>query len=268
MFCLVVVSACAAIVGVVRGAEIEPNPEVQLRIDQVTAALAKGLPPIEAFAAYEKLRDLATRSPKEFIRQLLFYMSNKEKSSDRKLYALLAIAHYNFSDYTIIDTVSPYVDSDTEELAAVAQRLLGMAEPEWRTEPGRDFEAVLRAHKDHPLIGLIRYMYETSPRNALDILLGVYRDDLTNHRQLLWADHVIGDYLWTKRHGFADASAASLASASHEVEAMARDSVWWVRLYAAEIVRREPELRSKKLTHLLRNDEHEAVRKAVSRWEG
>lgn len=263
----VIVWVPTVIVGVNERGESEGNLAIQSRIDQVTADLAKGLSPVDAFAVYERLRDLATRSPEEFVRQLLFYMSNKEKSSDEKLHALLAIAHFNLSHQTIIDAVSPYAYSDNEELASTAQRLLGMAEPDWRTEPGHDYESVLRAHKDDPPTGLIRYMYETSPRNALRILLGVYRDELTNHRQLLWADHVIGDYLWKKGHGFAEASAASLASASHELEAMAQDRVWWVRLYAAEIVRRNPELRSEKLKSLLENDEHQAVRKAVSRWK-
>jgi len=55
----------------------------------------------------------------------------------------------------------------------------------------------------------------------------------------------------------------ALERARGEVDALSRAAAWWVRLYAARVVRTRPELGSPEVVGRLRSDSHEAVRQAV-----
>lgn len=116
--CLVVALLPTVMVGAGPGMEIERNIGVQTRIHQ-TATAGGTLTRAEAFAAYENLRDIITKSPEEFIRQLLVYMSNPRNSADQQMYALLAIDHFKLPDHMLIATVAPVAYSDDKQVAEV-----------------------------------------------------------------------------------------------------------------------------------------------------
>lgn len=138
-----------------------------------------------------------------------------------------------------------------------------MVQPDWRTEPGRNYESVLRLRKDAPPLGLVRYMYSTSPENAVRIR--VYADEMPDERQLIWRVHCVSEYHWRKQNRFEEARKEALASALRETEVLARHGEWWVRLYAAEVLSRHSELGSEEFIRLLRTDSHELVRKEMAR---
>ena len=136
----------------------------------------------------------------------------------------------------------------------------------------------LRRHGDRPLpLLLIGHMFRTSPTKALQAMLSVETkrnyppkpNDLTTpfapeHSRLLLADHEINDVLWTWEFKF-NVLQERLETAQLRLVQFSEHDQWWVRLYAAEILRQHPGFELRDILERLQSDDHELVRKAAGR---
>ena len=243
---------------------IRPDQGLQTRIDRFAErALVPTQSRPQVYSQLEELERVAAKSPEHFFEQLLYYCSNKENDRQRRLQAFLLVGHLRLPKTMIADVASRYAYAADQNLSAEAHRLLGMAEEGWRAEPGRYYESVIRARKDDPPLGLIRFMFESFPERAIQVMLRVEQDDRTDLRAVRWGEHVVSDYLWKRQHRFDEAADEAFASAMKEVDAMSRHGLWWVRLYTAHIVRLDHELATQELLERLKSDQHELVRRAI-----
>ena len=125
-----------------------------------------------------------------------------------------------------------------------------------------EYEFYLRGEREPPA-GFVEVIYRSDPSAAIKALTHVYAKDLGERRALLWANHVIDDVIWKRRHGFLRNGEDALAI--EQLDALAGSKQWWVRAYAADTLWRHEPLRREDLVKRLRADEHPIVRKLLTR---
>ena len=125
----------------------------------------------------------------------------------------------------------------------------------------------LRTGQDLPL-ELIPYMYQRNPAEALLTMARTmaiqktWEESRKQWRSLIWAEHVVSDTLWKHDHEFLDPTQVEPEAAA-QIEKLAGDNEWWVRLYAAEIMRQHPGFRRAELLQKLAQDDHPLVRQSA-----
>jgi len=103
----------------------------------------------------------------------------------------------------------------------------------------RDHDVVdyLREHCPEPPHRFVEFLCSFAPRTALLCVDGAYPDP-ERHRIVIWAEHVISDAIWKHENAFLKQD--SLGAAQRQLNVLKRRPEWWVRLYAAEIIRLHP----------------------------
>lgn len=126
----------------------------------------------------------------------------------------------------------------------------------------------LRTGKDLPL-ELVPYMYQRNPAEALLTMARTmaihqtWEESRKQWRSLIWAEHIVSDTLWKHDHEFLDPTQVEPEAAA-QIEKLAGDNEWWVRLYAAEILRQHPGFRRSELLQKLAQDDHPLVRQSAA----
>lgn len=111
------------------------------------------------------------------------------------------------------------------------------------------YAALLRARAKDPPTVLVAYMIDSAPDLALQTLADTLITDAATRRALLDAAK--------SEHG------AGLERLAQDNARWAR-LAWWVRLYVANRLQREPTLRTPALVQRLRDDPNPAVRAALN----
>ncbi|MHB8971171.1 MAG: HEAT repeat domain-containing protein [Pirellulaceae bacterium] len=126
----------------------------------------------------------------------------------------------------------------------------------------------LRSGQDLPP-ELIPYLYQRSPAEALLTMartLAVQQapeESSKQWRTLIWAEHAVSDTLWKHAHEFLEPTRVEPEAAT-QIAKLASDNHWWVRLYAAEILRQHPGFRQAELLEKLAQDDHPLVRESAA----
>ncbi len=251
-----------AVAGDDPSATIAPRPDVQAPITQFADAHNEA----ERGAALDQLAGLADTDHEMLVRQLVFF--SKSASNEKETMASGAvIARLGISDLTIARALVPLLDTTDESLAKSVRNILGGVEGR---AAGRrpDFSIYremiadkLRAHGEPPA-GLVRYMYESDPGEALLAMMRANQLRKPEEiRPILWAEHVVSDVLWKQRFGFLAPDAVEPA-AIDELSRLSDHQAWWVRLYVAEILRQHPAFRTPQMIARLSGDPDPFVREA------
>jgi hypothetical protein len=120
----------------------------------------------------------------------------------------------------------------------------------------------LSTHRFDEAKGLVHYLLETYPERAFVGLIALRADELDDRTALLASHHeiwVVLSRMDDKRLGIAPDDRARSA-----IDYLSKHTDWWIRLYAAEIIRRHPEFRVAPIVDRLKKDENELVRKTVT----
>ncbi|MBX9791866.1 MAG: hypothetical protein K2Y37_23330 [Pirellulales bacterium] len=165
----------------------------------------------------------------------------------------------------------PFIDSEDESLRAVAFMFLEATARSSCSLLVPNLEPFLvylsgRQHKN-PSERLIRFIFHLDPCQALD---GMERFGFVRVRggdaDVALRGHVIASGIWLDRADvfFRDKEIqAKLHAAMPEVEQalfeLAENDTWWVRLCAAEVVRKYERFRTEKVMERLRGDKHPAI---------
>jgi len=253
---------------------VAPNPAVQTAIGNVVAAPT----PAARDAAFEQLRRLDAADRLGLIRQLVYYSSRAE-NTENAMVAGAVIRRLEISDDDLVRALVPVLKAteagatahERDEAAAFdrsVRNILGGVE---RRAPGRrpDFSAyreiideALRAKREPPA-GLVQYLYEASPGEALLTMMRAYQlRDPRELKEILWVDHVVSDVLWKQEYGFLKTDQVEPA-AVRELATLAARPDWWARLYVAEIMRQHPEFLQGGTVASLAGDANPLVRAAA-----
>ncbi len=246
---------------------IARDTDIQTRIDRVIRSVMDektGRPGIVA-AIDKELVDIATKRPEDLVRQLLYYCENED--SERAQHAMHLLYSLRIPESSIALAVLPYLETTHPGLRNEIESLLRTVEGADRMESRLDFSHYLvgiRLNPDNPPLALIRRMYQRSPSSALLAMSQVFTPwkEYTRHKEVLWAEHAVADTVWKHEHGFLDKMTVE-PEAAGQIEKAAGDAQWWVRLYAAEIMRQHPGFRRDDLLQRLAKDDHQLVRESA-----
>ena len=253
----------------------EPLAELDSEIQRELMLASEQVSGMERSAQTEKLSaDLGSLAPllkrdgESILRQMvLFY----PQASQKQRFALMFIRNILILPSSAeLSAIAPFVDADDEKLRTVALDMLAATarrgsalvpnlEPFllYLSGPGRK----------NPSERLIRFIFHLDPCQALD---GMERFGFVRVRggdaDVALRGQVIANGIWLDRADvfFRDkAIRAKLHEAMPEVEQalfdLAGNDTWWVRLCAAEVVRKYERFRTEKVMERLRGDKHPAI---------
>jgi len=244
---------------------LKPDPAIQLQVRRVLN-LQRG---DDFFKELEALEKSAGRKHERLVPQLLYY----------SVYGTDAKGQHDLKEAMAFDRLVDHLDISPTAIAVALVPYLEIADPKLHEAVREAFREIGYSHFQAlvegavaqgapPPTSLVRYMYERNPGQAL---LTLARTSLLpwnregwkeKRRSLLWAEHVVSDVLWKHEHEFLDKRKVE-PQASAELERLAKDDAWWVRLYVAEIMRQHPAFRTPELVSRLKDDPHTLVREAM-----
>jgi hypothetical protein len=255
--CLAVLLAIAAPCAGPPVGEPPPQPAAQAQIERLVTTIAganKGGPGEGIPAMAEQLQLLMDNDREALLLQIVLYLA-PGRGNERAMGAALLIDYFSFTSEEKIAALVPHLDTDDGELRAVMWDVLSTVD---RPEGGRPnfghYETVL-SRSDTAPAGLIRYMYEVSPIDALSAAARAYgRGDAP--ATAVQRAQVLEELRARQEPG----GIVDLERAHREIDALSRDADWWVRLYIAHVLRARPDLGSPEIVERLRTDAHELVR--------
>jgi hypothetical protein len=244
---------------------IVPDPEIQEQIGRV-------LYPNRDGPRRDELQVLAKMGGQDYeklIPQLLYFsMYGMDPAGKHDLKEGWALAGFSellkISHYQIATALLPYLGTTDAKLR---HKLHGLFDG-FNYAFLQDFmQGRLRAGKDLPQ-ELVRCMYQRNPGEALLTMsrtLSIketWEASRKQSRPLIWAEHVVSDTLWKHEREFLEKTKVE-PEAAVQIEKSAIDKDWWVRLYAAEIMRQHPAFRKLELLQKLAKDENPLVRESA-----
>ena len=241
--------------------EPAPRPAVQDRIERLVASIAavnRGEPDEGIPAKADGLQGVADGDRESLLLQLVLFLA-KHPENEPTMGAALLIDFYQFTKAEKIAALVPYLDTDDGRLRdAMYQVLSTVDRPDGAGPDFAPYDAVLR-DSENASAGLIRYLYEVSPIDALAATARAYAGDDAAARAVRRALQ-----LERLRAGQDAGRTADSEQARREVDALSRDAAWWLRLYAAHLVRTDPDLGSPEIVERLRSDSHGLVQQALA----
>lgn len=261
MCCAIASSSCIA-------DERSPATMTANSPEQVIAAHWKNIAPGSAdkdeyWRARRELEQMASDgNGAEIVKQVLILTSNEDPGAMNLMYLLVYIPRLMLLPDAILEGAVPLLGRTNADPVAPAETLLNLmitGQPSWISND--DISEYFRQNCKQPPLRFVGFLSSFAPRSALLSLDKAYPDP-ERHRIVIWAEHVVSDSIWKHQNHFPQAG--SDAAATSQLAILAKRPEWWVRLYAAEIMRLNPWLAEKKLVEQLRRDDHELVR-AVGR---
>ena len=252
------------------GNPIPPDADIQRRIERVLhLALDRKVERRELVARMEEeLGQIATKIPETLVRQVLHcHLRWANADPDRASEAMTIPFYFRLANTSIVRGVLPYVGSENRALDAAVNDLLRQVENGdsiARPPDYSEYETCISVSHKEPPLPLIRRMFDRSAGTALLTMSHVYTpfQDTARRRQLLWGEHVVSDTIWKHRHGFLPTTKVE-SEAATQIAKLSKDDAWWVRLYAAEIMRQHPAFRTPELVSRLKDDPDKLVRGAM-----
>lgn len=235
------------------------DPAIQAAIEQAVTAIA-----VQDAAAPERIRaleDLAAGKRAALLSQLALYLE-KSAGTERSMAGALLLRQLAFTPGEILDTVVPDLDGARPALRRVLTEILGTID---RREGGeadfRVYDAWLAGRGTRPPAALVDYLYEVSPDEAVLCMRRVYGGGAPSRPE---SEGALDEMkrLMTARDASRSWSAKELQGATAALERLSRDPAWWVRRYAAAVVRISSELAEPPLVERLKGDTDPLVRRA------
>ncbi|MBK8268538.1 MAG: hypothetical protein IPK83_09645 [Planctomycetes bacterium] len=232
--------------------------------------LAKAADRASFDAEMARLVELIGTDQSTAIEQLLWYSTKHDQHEKTPALVGGVIKIIGASNEAMIRALVPHLDNVDSELRGRAARWLVGCEDHSAVRPP-DFsiyraiiEEDIRANRE-PQITLVRHMFQSDAAAALLTMVRACQlRDPADIKPILWAEHTVADLLWKRRNGFVGPKDTSQEAVA-ELETLSRHSLWWVRLFAAEVIRNIPELATPGMKERLQSDENGAVREAATR---
>jgi len=225
--------------------DITPKPGVQ-------ALIAKAVPPIteenkttfweggrKSMETYLAELRAASGGREEDVVLQLVYFASCATNIEQSMVSGFILEQMKVSGETVANALLPLLESANKSTLRLVADWLTRAD--YVSTGGVDFnryESILREKKQNPPQGLIRYMYDRNSRAALLSMTRVFGDKA--------AETELAD----KLKGNPKTSLQSLADRPE----------WWARLYVAETMKKQPQLRDQAILGKLQKDTHSLVK--------
>lgn len=248
---------------------IQRDPVLQERIDRVMT----GAPGNSAFFTdVQRLKEMTRGRDgvRALVRQAILYSIQRppvaEDDAGIPSNPLPTLSRWMGIDSTVVVLAAlPLLEGNDEAVKTfVIDRMLGGVDRPLEDRSGlpEEYEFYLRGLPAPPT-AFVEVIYRKDPSAAVRAITQVYANDLPERRKILWANHVIDDVIWKRRHGFLVKGES--AAATEQLDALSKSKQWWVRAYAAETLWRYDWLRGAEVVARLRADDHSVVRRLLAR---
>jgi hypothetical protein len=233
----------------------QPDPRVQSQIHRVVEAIIdanKGGPPEAVLELVDGLEMLVENDRERLLAQVAWFLSRAE-GTEQTMGGAVLIDNLAFTDAEKVGAVAPRLETENAEFRKVLEDLLSTVDRPNGGQPDfAPYRRYLGALQGDPPQGLIRYMYEVSANEAFLSLLLVYLEDGPERRSLALTQQALST---TGPEGTSAVEEQFAALAEHEI--------WWVRLFAVEVLVDRPEFGTSDTLVRLREDPHPLVRNAA-----
>jgi len=253
----------------------------------------------KGFREITNLNELAD-DKEEIVKQVAIFASSPTSDEHRPLMALMILHMLDPPPKVVIPALAPYLDADNPQLRSFVHDWFqghdnaGTDETKLKPVNFDDYaDYVRKARQSENLpTAFIQYLYERSPNRAFLVFVrtdrqsnavkglkairkklekqGAYTPDgLPQPRtgveknELLLAEHTISNAIWLRKHYYHERFPEASQLAKQQLSNLAEMDQWWVRLYVAEIMRRNRELRLADVLDRLSRDSNALVSKAV-----
>ena len=128
------------------------------------------------------------------------------------------------------------------------------------------FKPYLESHASPAPAKLVLWMYEYDPAAAMWQMRDVYGANMSaeDFRALSAGEHVVSEILFRQQAGLV-APGELDQPAVDQLARLAQYRQWWVRLYVANVLLKNPQLRKAQVLDLLKNDADDLVKETVTR---
>jgi len=242
---------------------IVPDKSTQLLLDQLHSATTEAV----AKAAMKEIKEKSKGNVPSLFPQVICYRAGIKRKLAAKVISSQEAEKLLTGTYSLLKEIAPTQDAirnggwKLDILNAIAPYLgttnaLQKEQLEWvlgkvdykgaRERDYGTYRMFLKKSSDVSSFGLVVYMYDHDPKAAVLTMADVYADDAT---RIELTDQLKGD------------SKSILKSFADRPE-------WWVRLYVAETMKKQPQLRDEVILKKLEKDDNSLVReKSVSALE-
>jgi len=280
----------------------QAEPAIQERIGRVfdalensTHALRNNIS-IEARREIENLKD-SVADKGEIVKQLAVYAA--APGEQQPLIALAILQLLDLPPSFVIPSLAPHLSDDNIKVRSFARDWFqahdnaGADETKLKPVNFEDYAHYVRKARQNENVptAFIQYLYERSPNRAFLVFVrtdqqsdavkglkairkkmeqqGANLEGLPRPRagveknELLLAEHTISNAIWLRKHYYHERFPAASQLAKQELYKLAERNEWWVRLYVAEIMLRNRELRLADVLDRLSRDSNALVSKAA-----
>lgn len=246
---------------VVATPDISPDAGVQAAIMRIEKAAGRD----DARRQIDELAAAFEGDPAGLIGQMLWHSARHAGEPRSRAVVGQILRRLAAPKRVVVTSLVTHLDDRDAAIRGDAREMLKGYENRSATRPpdfstyGAIIEEDVRAGRE-PRASLVQLMFESDAGAALTTMARGYQlRDPAEIKPILWAEHVVADLMWRRRFGFVGPRAVEPA-ATREIEAMSRHPRWWARLYAAEIVRANPELGTAGVVDRLAGDGNGLVR--------
>jgi hypothetical protein len=245
---------------------ITPVPEVQAQIQRAAQAISEwnheaadqeGL--IQAFKELDKLKEIDSAV---LVVQIVYALAHLPTSEAIKVQGMTGLLreYCRISDDDWLIGLVDHVGSDNKmERRWMHYAFEGMRPPMRRLNCAIFQPYFQDRPKDWtPPVPLVECMYLEDASSALMTLLRTI--DVGVNGPTLLALHHIDDLIWMRDNGFEDEVTKALPGVKADLQKIADDKRWWVRVYVPAIMRQLEWIVDKDLIAKLLKDENESVR--------
>ena len=230
---------------------IRPNEEVQSFLRILSSTNLQERQEIFTTGTEEELRQKLTDIRKMcggdrgIVLQLLYFSAHANGMEQAMLPGFI-LERLAIPNAILVEVCLPLLESEDEPTRRLAAKWLSRVDhvPKGGVDFSR-YESVLREKKQAPPQGLIRYMYSRSPEAAVLSMSRVYGDKAAEM----------------------DLAAKLERDPKDALLSLADRPEWWVKLYVAEKMRKNPELRDPTILQRLERDSHPLVQEALEQIE-
>ena len=245
------------------------DPEVQrelLLACEEIGSLTATLPVEKTAEALATLAPLMRREKEGLLAQMvLFYPNATQIQRQGLLYVREAVI--NLPGPSEVHALAPFVESDDERFRGIALSILESSARKCSSLAPNLEPALLYMSGDErkrPHEHLIRFIFTLDPCRALWGMERIVNNP--GNADVVLKARLIEDTLWLDRENLTFNEPATLQAfrkmlpeAEQALFDLAGNDTWWVRLCAAEVVRKHPRLRTEKVMERLRGDKHPAI---------
>jgi len=235
--------------GICQTVEIEPDPTVQKKIDEMALRLIHASTQVEVEESLEALRQFEqTQNDKTaLMRQVLYYLRHGANTEDRGYGAMVLFNKLDVDKPARVRAALSYLDAQDADSRKIASEVMGTVDsPDGESVDYSVYRELLCTSVTNPPRSLVKYMYAKSPDAALSSMASVY---LEKAKAKAFVDQV-------KREDEAQA-----------VVRLSKRPEWWAKLYAAEKMKQNPKLRDPELIEQLKKSKNPLVSTTIQEIE-